>query len=65
MVGSGSSEAVVEQLLACVRELKSVVAHQQRVIAAQADRIVEVQRRFGRDSSTSSPAPSAEALWDK
>lgn len=56
---------VVEQLLARVRELESMVAHQQRVIAEQADRIEELQRRLGRDSSTSSRPPSSDAPWDK
>src|SRR5215813_7713673 len=55
---SGSSEALVERLLARVRELESVVAQQQRVIAEQADRL-------GRDSSTSSRPPSSDAPWDK
>jgi transposase len=58
-------EVVVEQLLARVRELESMVAHQQRVIAEQADRIEELQRRLGRDSSTSSRPPSLDAPWDK
>jgi transposase len=42
-----------------------MVAHQQRVIAEQADRIEELQRRLGRDSSTSSRPPSSDAPWDK
>ena len=58
-------EALVEQLLARVRELESMVVRQQRVIAEQADRIVELQRRLGRDSSTSSRPPSSDAPWDK
>jgi transposase len=69
---SGSLEALVERLLARVRELESVVAQQQRVIAEQtdrmakqADRIVELERRLGRDSSTSSRPPSSDAPWDK
>jgi transposase len=63
--GSGSSGAVVEQLLARVRELESMVARQQQVIAGQADRIALLQRRLGRDSSTSSRPPSSDAPWDK
>jgi transposase len=58
-------EALVEWLLARVRELESTVVHQERVIAGQADRIVELERRLGRDSSTSSRPPSADAPWDK
>lgn len=65
MSGSGSSEAVVEQLLARVRGLGSMVAQQQRVIAEQADRIAELARCLGRDSSTSSRPPSLDAPWDK
>jgi transposase len=56
---------LVEQLLARVRELESMVAHQRQVIDEQADQIVELQRRLGRDSSTSSRPPSADAPWDK
>lgn len=45
MSGSGLPGAVVEQLLARVRELESMVAHQRQVIAEQADRIALLQRR--------------------
>jgi hypothetical protein len=69
---SGSVEAVVERLLARVRELESVVMGQRRVIAEQADRIaeqadriLELERRVGQDSSTSSRPPSLDAPWDK
>jgi transposase len=65
VAGSGSLEAVVERLLGHVRELESVVVGQRRVITEQADRIVELQRRLGRDSSTSSRPPSSDAPWDK
>lgn len=63
--GPGSLEALVERLLARVRELESMVVHQERVIAEQADRIVGLERRWGRDSSTSSRPPSSDAPWDK
>jgi transposase len=56
---------VVERLLARVGELELVVEHRQRVIAEQVDRIVELERRLGRDSSTSSRPPSSDAPWDK
>ena len=62
---SESLEALVERLLARVRELESVVVQQRRVIEEQADRIVELERRLGRDSSTSSRPPSSDAPWDK
>jgi transposase len=65
VLGSGSSEGLVEQLLARVRELESVVVDQQKVIAKQADRIAELQRRLGQSSSTSSRPPSSDAPWDK
>ena len=38
---------------------------QRRVIAEQADRIIELERRLGRDSSTSSRPPSSDAPWEK
>jgi hypothetical protein len=57
-------EAVVERLLGRVRELESIVVQQRRVIAEQEDRIAELQRRLGQDSSTSSRPPSADAPWD-
>lgn len=36
-----------------------------RVVAEQADRIAELERRLGKDSSTSSRPPSSDAPWDK
>jgi hypothetical protein len=41
-------EALVERLLARVRELESVGVQQRRVIAEQADRIAELERRLVR-----------------
>lgn len=65
MSDSGSLEALVERLLVRVRELESVVVQQKRVIAEQVDQIVELQRRLGQDSSTSSRPPSSDAPWEK
>ena len=59
MSDSGSREALVERLLARVRELELVV------VVGQADRIAELERRLGRDSSTSSRPPYSDAPWDK
>jgi transposase len=47
-----------EQLLAHVVELE-------RVIVAQADRIAELERKVGADSSNSSRPPSSDAPWAK
>ncbi|MCA1672508.1 MAG: IS66 family transposase, partial [Actinobacteria bacterium] len=54
-----------EQLLALVGGLSDRVVEQDRVIAQQADRIAELQRRLGLDSSNSSRPPSSDAPWDK
>jgi len=53
------------QLVALVEELSERNAEQARVIAAQGERIAELERRLGRDSSTSSRPPSSDAPWDK
>ena len=54
-----------EQLLTLVGELLARVAEQGRVIAVQADRIAELQRRLEAGSSNSSRSPSSDAPWDK
>jgi transposase len=54
-----------EQLLALVDELSQRNAELERVVAVQADRIAELQRRLGADSSNSSRPPSSDAPWDK
>jgi transposase len=36
-----------------------------RVVVEQADRIAELERQLGKDSSTSSRPPSSDAPWDK
>jgi transposase len=58
-------EAVVERLLRRVRELESMVVQQRRMIAEQAGRIAELQRRLSQDSSPSSRPPSSDATWDQ
>jgi transposase len=54
-----------EQLLALVDELSQRNAELERVVAVQADRIAELQRRLGADSSNSSRPPSADLPWEK
>ena len=54
-----------EQLLVLVGELSARVAGQDRIIGEQADRIAELERRLGADSSNSSRPPSSDAPWDK
>jgi transposase len=48
-----------EQLLALVDELSQRNAELERVVAVQADRIAELERRLGADSSNSSRPPSS------
>jgi len=55
---SGSSEVVVEQLLARVRDLESALEQRDR-------RIAELEQRLGQDSSNSSRPPSSDAPWAK
>ena len=54
-----------EQLLALVDELSQRNAELERVVAVQADRIAELERRLGLDSSNSSRPPSSDPPWDK
>ena len=54
-----------EQLLALVGGLSARVVEQDRVIGEQADRIAELERRLGADSSNSSRPPSSDAPWEK
>jgi transposase len=51
--------------LALVKELSERNAEQARVIAAQGERIAELERRLAVDSSNSSRPPSLDAPWDK
>lgn len=60
-----SEAPTYEQLLTLVGELRERVAEQDRIIAGQADRIAELERRLGADSSNSSRSPSSDAPWDK
>ncbi len=54
-----------EQLLTLVDELSARNVELERVVVVQADRIAELQRRLGADSSNSSRPPSADPPWDK
>ena len=60
-----SEAPTYEQLLTLVGGLSARVAEQDRLIAVQADRIAELERRLGADSSNSSRPPSSDAPWDK
>ncbi|HEU0128475.1 MAG TPA: DUF6444 domain-containing protein [Pseudonocardiaceae bacterium] len=46
-------------------ELSERNAEQARVIAAQGERIAELERRLAADSSNSSRPPSSDAPWEK
>jgi transposase len=61
----GSLQQRVEELLARVAELESALGERDRVVAEQADRIGELERRVAADSSTSSRPPSSDAPWAK
>jgi hypothetical protein len=60
---------IYDRSLALVKELREGAVGAQRqaawVIAAQGERIVELERRLAADSSTSSRPPSSDAPWDK
>jgi transposase len=55
-------EATVAVQAAVVVELRAANAEQARVIAALRARVVELERRLGRDSSNSSKPPSSDGL---
>jgi transposase len=55
----------VTRLSALVEELTAREAERADLIAAQADRIAELERRLGSDSSNSSRPPGSDAVWDK
>lgn len=44
---------------------KTALVQQDRVIAEQGERIAELERRLGQDSTNSSRPPSSDAPWDK
>ena len=54
-----------EALLARVVELEAALVERDRVIAEQGERIAELERRLGQDSSNSSRPPSLDGPWDK
>lgn len=60
-----SAEALLERVLARVAELEAALVERDRVIAGQSERIAELERRLGKDSSNSSRPPSSDAPWAK
>jgi transposase len=60
-----SSDALLERVLARVAELEAALVERDRVIAEQGERIAELERRLGKDSSNSSRPPSSDAPWEK
>jgi transposase len=58
-----SAEALLERVLARVAELEAALAERDRVIIEQGERIAELERRLGKDSSNSSRPPSSDAPW--
>jgi len=55
-------EATVAVQAAAIAELRAVNAEQVRLIAALQTRVVELERRLGKDSSNSSKPPSSDGL---
>ena len=55
----------LEQLLARMAELEAGLVARDRVIAAQVERIAELERQLTADSSNSSRPPSSDAPWEK
>ena len=60
-----SAEALLERVLARVAELEAALVERDRVIIEQGERIAELERRLGKDSSNSSQPPSVDAPWSK
>jgi hypothetical protein len=57
--------ALVETVLARNAELEQLVSQQADQLAVQGDRIAELERRLGADSSNSSKPPSSDSPWAK
>jgi transposase len=60
-----SPEALLERVLTRVAALEAALVERDRVIAGQAERIAELERQLGKDSSNSSRPPSSDAPWEK
>jgi transposase len=56
---------LVERLNAQVVELSRRNAELEGIVGQQADKIAELERRLGEDSSNSSRPPSSDAPWSK
>jgi transposase len=62
---SESPRPSVEELLSVIAELRAVNARLREVVASQAVRIEELERRLGRDSSNSGKPPSSDPIFGK
>ena len=60
-----SDAPTYEQLITLVETLSARNAELERIVAVQADRLAELERRLAADSSNSSRSPSSDAPWDK
>jgi uncharacterized coiled-coil protein SlyX len=62
VIPSPGLEATVAVQAAVIAELRAVNAEQARLIATLQARVVELERRLGKDSSNSSKPPSSDGL---
>jgi transposase len=62
---SASPQPSVEELCRLIAELRAVNTQLREVVASQAARIEELERRLGRDSSNSQKPPSSDAIFGK
>jgi transposase len=62
VISSPGLEATVAVQAAVIAELRAVNAEQARLIATLQARVVELERRLGKDSSNSSKPPSSDGL---